>query len=393
MVDHVGSVRPSREESSVQLTRHRRDGFALAVAIGAIVVIGALIAGVFFASTQQYRIGRSTIMQTRAQTAAEYGLDALLDPLQTQSDARWNSVWNTNSSAPGLKGRVVFAYNGALDTVRVTKLSRTGFLVTSEGRVTSPNGAQARRRVGMLVTLLIPNVNVRGAVTIKGNIKYGGSAQISGKDSTLTGRNCPPVGATVPGVAVSPTTTIQCSGCGKNNVVGNPAVATDTMAGKDTTYTKFGDIDWATLSTLGKTPTGSAPMSSLNADGTCNTSDPNNWGDPLNPAAPCGNYFPIIYVDGDYQLSQGVGQGILLVQGNLKITGQLTFYGPVIVQGLLDDEGQATIVGGLMAAGLTGTNTITGNATVQYSTCALTNALQGSAKPAMAPHRPWVDLP
>ena len=58
-----------------------------------------------------------------------------------------------------------------------------------------------------------------------------------------------------------------------------------------------------------------------------------------------------------------------------------------------DDEGQATTVGGLMAAGLTGTNTITGNATVQYSMCALTNALQGLAKPAMALHRPWVALP
>jgi len=46
-----------------------------------------------------------------------------------------------------------------------------------------------------------------------------------------------------------------------------------------------------------------------------------------------------------------------------------------------------------MAAGLTGTNTITGNATVQYSMCALTNALQGLAKPAMALHRPWVALP
>ena len=40
----------------------RREGFALAVAMVAIVVIGALIAGAFFTSTQEYRIGRNSLV-------------------------------------------------------------------------------------------------------------------------------------------------------------------------------------------------------------------------------------------------------------------------------------------------------------------------------------------
>ena len=52
----------------------RREGFALAVAMVAIVVIGALIAGAFFTSTQEYRIGRNSLVDQRAYTAAEAGV-------------------------------------------------------------------------------------------------------------------------------------------------------------------------------------------------------------------------------------------------------------------------------------------------------------------------------
>jgi Tfp pilus assembly protein PilX len=53
----------------------RRSGFALPVAVFAIVIIGALVAGAFFASTQEFRIGSNTIQQTRALGAAEFGLN------------------------------------------------------------------------------------------------------------------------------------------------------------------------------------------------------------------------------------------------------------------------------------------------------------------------------
>ena len=68
-----------------------RRGFALAVAIFAIVVIGALVAGIFYASTQQYRIGRNQVLQARADAIAEYGLNRAMVP-EEQSPAGW---WKT----------------------------------------------------------------------------------------------------------------------------------------------------------------------------------------------------------------------------------------------------------------------------------------------------------
>ena len=46
-----------------------------AVAMVAIVVIGALIAGAFFTSTQEYRIGRNSLVDQRAFSAAEAGVN------------------------------------------------------------------------------------------------------------------------------------------------------------------------------------------------------------------------------------------------------------------------------------------------------------------------------
>ena len=54
-----------------------RKGFALPIAIGSMIVIGMILAGVFFAATQENRAGRNTITQERAFRAAEFGLNAV----------------------------------------------------------------------------------------------------------------------------------------------------------------------------------------------------------------------------------------------------------------------------------------------------------------------------
>src|SRR6478672_2163101 len=63
------------------MTTHRdrrsrpREGFALPVALGSMVVIGMILAGVFFAATQENRVGRNTVNQEKAFRAAEFGLN------------------------------------------------------------------------------------------------------------------------------------------------------------------------------------------------------------------------------------------------------------------------------------------------------------------------------
>ena len=49
-----------------------------------------------------------------------------------------------------------------------------------------------------------------------------------------------------------------------------------------------------------------------NADGTCNTSVPTNWGS-SDPGNACFNYFPVILVRGEVEGQSGYGQGIVVL--------------------------------------------------------------------------------
>src|SRR5919106_4115811 len=59
-------------------------GIALAVAVFALVVIGALVAGTFFAGRLEQQTGRNTFMAAQAAEAAEAGLN---DAVATQTAA------------------------------------------------------------------------------------------------------------------------------------------------------------------------------------------------------------------------------------------------------------------------------------------------------------------
>lgn len=373
-----------------------RPGFALAIALAAIVIIGAIITGMFFASTQEYRISRNSAMQARALTAAEYGLN------RVTTSGQWNPVWNTDTN--GLIATQSFLPgDGAFDTVRVTKLNSGMFMLTSTGRVGPATGAQARHRVGALVTLLIPQLNMLGALTTRGSAKIGGSSYLDGNDTTYTDWNCPPPGAGVAGLSMPDTTKITTAGCGGLScVAGVPKVSQDSMAGKDSTYFNFGPgLGWSDLVGMAnKTYPSGTTISSIGPTapgGVCDTGNSSNWGDPLHAdplVASCQGYFPIVYAQGNLHLTGGEGQGILLVEGDLTVTGGVEFYGPVIVKGSLSTSGTGGhFNGGVMAANVDlEQTTLLGNAVIHYSSCAINKALAGVASPIFANSRSWTEL-
>jgi hypothetical protein len=85
------------------------------------------------------------------------------------------------------------------------------------------------------------------------------------------------------------------------------------------------------------------------------------------------------------------------VEGNLNVQGRIDFYGPVIVTGGVNIRGTGSddvkFYGGVMAQDVTlDDSKLTGNATVNYSSCAIRRALQGSATPIPLTERSWVQL-
>jgi len=204
----------------------------------------------------------------------------------------------------------------------------------------------------------------------------------------------------MPGAAISPTTTATVNGSVTLN--GNPPVLTTPAAGDTNTYFNYGSTNYQSLAAAasltypgGTLLTGVGPI----AVGTvCQASaNPANWGDPnrATPAGACESYFPTIHVLGDLKVTTGRGQGVLLVDGDFTVAGNFAFTGVVIARGGLKMSGTGNkITGAVMAASVQVDDdvSLSGNTSLQYSSCALTAALSSSAYPKQAMQRAWVDM-
>jgi hypothetical protein len=376
-----------------RIARSRR-GFALAVAIFAIVVIGTLIGGIFFASMQQQRMARNQQLQANAMGAAEYGMN------RTVAVDWRGGTWNTMPVGRVDSTSNTYTSHGASARVRVTRIGNANvplFLVASEGSAGTILGARARRRTANVISLQPFDIDVLGALTTRGATKIGGSSFIDGRDTNFSGWSCPATGPDMPGIATGDSSLITQSGCnGYTCVAGSPKIQPNVAAQDTSTYFDFGNgIQWAQLTAMAKIVSGSPTGPSV-IGGVCNTGAAGNWGDPnrATPAGACEDYFPILYAPGDLQLTGGIGQGILLVEGNLHVTGGFKFYGPVIVRQDLDTQGTGGhFNGGVMAANVNlAQNVVLGNAVITYSSCILQKVLQSSALPTLMASRPWAEL-
>jgi hypothetical protein len=182
---------------------------------------------------------------------------------------------------------------------------------------------------------------------------------------------------------------------GGTHLYGNPPFLKDTSVHSGT-FEQFGDVNYAQLAAAAtlQLPGGNYKTQPTLTGGACNRADPTNWGDGMNPAAACGSYFPIIHISGDATLNGDQGQGILLVDGDLQVQGSYQFYGITIVKGSLKTAGggatEAHFWGAVMAENVDlELNSLSGNATLNYSKCAVTQALNMTGIVAPERSRGW----
>ncbi len=351
-------------------------GMALALAIFALVVIGALVAGAFLAGHLEQRTGRSTLYAAQAADAAEAGAAETL--------AAWDAT-TLNALTPGdtavfppvpLGGRT--SYRPA-----VTRLNGQLFLIQSLGtRANAEGGMLARRTVGIVARLVSLGSGPEAALTAGGPVEIAGSrVVISGSDSAAVrdDLDCAPGPSRTPILAVTP-----------------------SSAG----FAVFGEVTFDRLKAhatvvLPDTTLISALRPSLGAGHVCDTDDSSNWGEPRRSAGTaveaCRRYFPIVYAGGS-RLSiagGGRGQGILLVEGDLDLTGDFDFTGLIVVRGGVRISASRSRIGGALMAANTpvgSKNLLVGGATIQYSSCALREALGGAAFAEPLGQRSWVQV-
>jgi hypothetical protein len=361
-------------------------GMALVGAFLMLLLMGALVSATFGPTLLEGRLAENTRRSSKAFDVAEYGL---VDAVGQWSSYDWNAlaVWDSTSftgSVPNGAG----TYEG---TVR--RLSDDVFLMDVTGWDASQ---RARRRVAQLLKLQLLEIDIQAALTTRGPTKIGGSAEINGNDTHPGQWACGAADSSMSGVRVADagdleTTGTQCSdgGC----LFGNPPVEVDTTVSEDTFF-QYGDVGWDELVAMADLlmASGTYKIQPSVIGGVCNVVDKSNWGDPLTPTSPCFGRFPIIYAPGDLTVNGDVGQGILLVGGDLSVQGGFEFYGIVIVRGRLKTTGTGGhFNGSLMAANVDlDDNTVLGDALVQFSSCVVRRALAAASPGAPLRSRGWL---
>ncbi len=252
-----------------------------------------------------------------------------------------------------------------------------------------------RQVTGLLIATAPVQNPFKAALEVKDSVYLAGTAEVNGFDhipAAWNGPFCSSLDNPEAGVVMTDTMKYA-QGGKKDRAFGVPPREQDPDSTK---FWDFSDITYDELAAGadfvlpdGTVIDGTNPSPSLNADGTCNTTDVNNWGEPLSASHACSNWFPTIHVKGDLSLeANNYGQGLLLVDGDLHASGGFEFFGPVIVKGDLVADGGFRFYGGVKA-----TNTLlgAGNAEIFYSACVLERALSytNAARPRPLTERPW----
>ena len=388
-----------------QIVQNER-GMALAVAIFALVIVGALVAGALFAGTQEQRIGESTRRLEQSFGVAELGV---YDVVRTWNPTTYNQrgVYPTDSidlpnplmtgrtpQGKGSYGGYVYRLNQNLYLIDVTGHD------TVSGNGSYGGGGRARQRLGLLASIRTLQLDVGASLTTAANDRVSGNARIDGTDhAPPSWTGCGALRAPLAGIRAGTGDTVSTSGNG--TILGIPPIKVDPTLG-DSTFSKYGDVTYTELAARANmTLPGQNFSNSIQPDvvnGQCNVATVTNWGDGVDPTQPCGGYFPIIHLTGTSTINGVQGQGILLVDGDLNIQGGFQWFGVTIIKGSLNTAGggstDAHFWGATMAQDSVhlGDNTITGHANVNYSSCALLRALQATGVVTPMRSRSWVQL-
>lgn len=386
-------------------------GMALAIAIVALVVVGALIAGAFFSGTQEQRVAENVRRVQASFGVAEEGVYDVIRGWSTKTQT-YNAMYQY-PAAPAAKSWVAIntktaasktgSYGGGL-----YKFNDINYLIDMSAQDTMSiagriRGGGASQRVGLLARIRPLQINAQASLTAGGAVVTAGNASIDGNDHAPTGwANCPPLDPAKAGIRIEDSATVSASG--HPTILGNPPVLKDpTLA--DSSFSHYGDITYpqlAAMATVTLPPQNfSNSISPVVTNGACDLTVLTNWGSPTNPTGPCGTYFPIIHITGTGAVINGQeGQGILLVDGSLSVQGGFQFFGIVIIKGSLKTSG-----GGGTPAHFWGTvetqdtvsfadttSNISGSANLLYSKCAILKALNATGFGTMMRSRGWVQL-
>lgn len=404
-------------EQQVQTSADGRQGFALAGALLALVVVGALLTGSFYAANQEQSIGISS----RYSDEALYVTEAAIDSADAGMTKTALKAMTVGSTLQVLNQQAISDGSGHTlgnASVWVTRLTANPDRFLYIGRGSSIRGGnasgQGTRMLGLMTQTIDVSFPLGTAMQLWAGIDVKGNSVVNGNDMYPTGGSfgawsgCTTTGAHAGIVTRGDTSQVNVTGSAQVLGASPPIVRDATL--DSASFLKFGSTNYAELAseadkTIAAGTTLSQVQPTINASSTCKTSDLQNWGEPGTTDShatiyhQCDQYFPIIHALGDLHITGARGQGILLVDGNLDISGGFDFWGVTVVRGTVSTSGTGGHFYGTVLAfdkgNLDYDNVSTGNSVVNYSTCAIQRAsanVEGFNYAVPIKAHSWIDL-
>ena len=371
-----------------RLPVNSRHGFAMPVIL---IVLVALSAGAMFfvhGAGDERMIGRSLREANQAFYAAEAGVN---DVVATWDLEEYHLGLDLSGDSLDLGWR---ALGGGLEyhtLIRRTDpgVGRRAFSLRVTGRGTREGGGRSVRYVTFLA--YPADLDIKGA--IEGGFErfeQDDGASFSGLDVSPPGWDPEICGPLEDKAGVTWHDGDEVRIRDEALAEGNPVVAIDPTL-NPTNIFEWGEFTYDDIVALADiiVPSANAAAGVIKphttgGGETCWTTPWKNWGDPSDPSAACGDYFPVIYRPGDLRIrnGKGAGQGILIVDGDLRIEDDFEFTGIIIVKGEVLIEDSVKINGAIISGDRTrlhdGTAAQDGLSHVQYSSCAVERALVGA---------------
>jgi hypothetical protein len=368
-----------------------RSGFALVLAVCLLAAVGSLAGAMLFAIREGQRTATRLANQEEAATEADTRLFALLGAWDAPARDSLR-VGATDSTLTGQVGAAVGSQRVAGSYV--TRVTDDLYLTTAVGRSGVGTSAEAQRRHSLLVRLLRPTLGVRAAIVSRGDVVMTGEAIAVGEDRPPPGwENCPPPDSTIaPSILVPDGRTAR-------DAEGQPIAdaGVDSLAGAPHTYAALGGVATTFLAERSDVALRAGVMVSPRpaaADKCGSGTDIASWGEPSRTAESpqCEPYFPVIHAAGDIVVTAGRGQGLLLVDGRLRIEGPFVFAGVILAGGGVETSGVGVSIYGTVLSGAAGGVRWSAAGRVQRSVCAVSRALAAAARPVSTGPRGWSEL-
>jgi hypothetical protein len=329
---------------------YRENGAALIAVVLITLALFAVGHGLLGLSLGELAAARAGVRVLEANVAAESSVNVVLGSP--------GPSWLDSLQVGGERLVVSGSFGRADGSATVWRLAREAWWIEGTGRVGTAEARTAR--LAWAVDPLERVLALRGAitvalgspVTITGSVDAGAPAAI---DAPLDPNDCDPwaaeLGARYAVESLAPIATLP---------------SADSLP-------SLGRLDFAALlAAADVTVMGVVTPTPLESSGSCVVTEPSNWGDPERPWRACSDHLALRSSAATLHVDGGVGQGVLIVDGDLVLSGGVRFYGLALASGALHVEGGSELVGlGIAAGGAV----VAAGGVVRASACWATRAL------------------